>query len=60
MPERWVIRNPLGGKYSAWGKHPELLEKVPHFRGEVRLDFAGNILGRLDPTSIGESIYGIL
>jgi len=48
-----------GGKYDKWDRYPELIAKVPNFRGEVRLDPMGNIRGRLDPTSMGEPICGI-
>lgn len=46
--------------YSKWGSYPELLEKVPNFHGEVRLDNIGNIFGRLDDTQGGECIRGVL
>lgn len=49
-----------GGKYDNWGYYPELLAKVPGFRGEVRLDGVGNIFGRLDETQGGECIRGVL
>lgn len=47
-------------KYMNWGRHEELLKKVPWFRGEVRLDEIGNIFGRMDQTQGGECICGVL
>ena len=43
-----------------WGAYPELLARVPGFRGEVRLDAYGNILGRLGGMTKGECVHGAL
>ncbi|MBO4330548.1 MAG: hypothetical protein J5827_00565 [Oscillospiraceae bacterium] len=43
-----------------WGRYPELLERVPSFRGEVCMDIYGNILGRLEGKTKGECISGAL
>ena len=47
-------------KYSAWGRYPEILAKVPNFNGEVRVDALGNISGRVGKDSNGECIKGVL
>lgn len=46
--------------YLNWGRHLELLEKVPGFTGEVRQDALGNIIGRLNQKTNGEIIWGAL
>lgn len=51
------MSNPL---YLNWGRHPELLERVPGFTGEVRQDALGNIIGRLNQKTNGEIIWGAL
>ena len=43
-----------------WGKHPELLQKVPHFNGEVCEDCYGNIYGRFEGKTKGECIKGAI
>jgi len=47
-------------KYENWGRYPEILEKVPDFTGEVKLDFLGNICGRVGMDIRGECIKGVL
>lgn len=47
-------------KYRTWGEYPELLQQVPGFRGEVRLDDYGNMYGRLNRTTKGECVKGAL
>jgi len=47
------------GEYQEWGRYPELLEKLPGFKGEVcRLD--GNTYGRLGGKTKGECVLGAL
>ncbi len=46
--------------YKEWGKYPELLNQVPNFNGEVRLDDFGNIYGRLEGKTKGECVKGAL
>lgn len=61
-----IIWQPIGyfenpyEKYSRWGKYPEIMEKVPGFSGEVRVDNLGNICGRLGNDVNGECIKGVL
>ena len=43
-----------------WGRYPELLARVPAFRGEVCMDMYGNILGRLEGKTKGECVRGVL
>ena len=45
---------------TAWGRYPDLLARVPSFRGEVCLDIYGNILGRLEGKTKGECVRGVL
>lgn len=47
-------------EFANWGTYPELLAKVPGFRGEVFLDSLGNIIGRLEHKTKGECIHGVL
>ena len=46
--------------FFTFGKHEEILAKVPWFKGEVRYDPFGNIMGRLDDFTKGECIKGSL
>lgn len=46
--------------YKDWGTYPELLEKVPDFKGEVHYDIFGNIVGRLEGKTKGECVKGVL
>lgn len=43
-----------------WGRHADLLARVPEFRGEVHEDVYGNILGRLGGKTKGECVRGAL
>lgn len=45
---------------SAWGRHAELLRRVPDFNGDVMQDPYGVIFGRLDYYSKGEPVKGPL
>lgn len=47
-------------RYDSWGTYPELLAKVPGFKGTVRMDAVGNILGRLENKTKGECVKGRL
>jgi len=47
-------------KYSEFGEYPELLAKVSHFKGEVRVTYDGNIYGRLGGKTKGECVKGAL
>lgn len=51
---------PFPMEQEQWGVHPELLDLVPGFRGEVRRDPYGNILGRLNGLTKGECVKGVL
>ena len=55
-----ILTRPGAEAYRTWGKYPELLRKVPGFRGEVSMDPFGNILGRLDGKTKGECVRGAL
>ncbi|MFA7204856.1 MAG: uroporphyrinogen decarboxylase family protein [Saccharofermentanales bacterium] len=43
-----------------WGRHIEILKKVPDFNGEVMEDVVGNIYGRFEGKTKGECIKGII
>lgn len=55
-----VFTRPGAEETAQWGRYPGLLEKVPGFRGEVRMDEYGNIYGRLQGKTKGECVYGAL
>ncbi len=57
-PCKPVYRYPAS--HENWGETPELLTMVPGFRGDVRQDVYGNILGRLKQITKGECIKGVL
>lgn len=44
--------------YFEWGTHPELMNQLDHFNGEVHLDYFGNIIGRLNGITKGECVKG--
>ncbi len=46
--------------YFEWGTHPELMNQLDHFNGEVHLDYFGNIIGRLNGITKGECVKGAL
>ncbi len=46
--------------FEDWGHYESLLARVPGFHGEVRMDFFGNILGRLEGKTKGECVRGAL
>lgn len=52
--------NPKYSQYQEFGEYPELLAKVPHFKGEVRMTYDGNIYGRLGGKTKGECVKGVL
>ena len=52
--------HPQRDKYAEWGYYPEIMQQVPHFKGEVRVTNIGNIYGRLDQKTSGECIKGAL
>ena len=52
--------NPKYSQYQEFGEYPELLAKVPHFNGEVRMTYDGNIYGRLGGKTKGECVKGVL
>lgn len=52
--------HPVYGKYSDWGRNPELCQRVPGFTGEVKMTAMGNIFGRFDEKTQGECIKGAL
>ena len=52
--------HPVYDKYKEFGDYPELKERVPSFRGELRMTPDGNIYGRLDQLTKGECIKGAL
>ena len=52
--------NPAFHKYKEFGEYPEILEKVPSFKGEVRVTYDGNIYGRLGGRTKGECVKGSL
>jgi hypothetical protein len=54
------LPDPETAQYREWGEYPELLARVPHFHGEVRLDEYGNVLGRLNKITKGECVRGAL
>lgn len=54
-----IFKNP-NERYSKWGRYPEILAKVPGFKGDVRVDRIGNIIGRVGIDKNGECIKGIL
>lgn len=47
-------------QYNLFGHYQEVLDKVPWFQGEVRVDSIGNILGRFEGKTKGECILGVL
>ena len=51
--------SPCGGRFDDWGDHPEL-KRPEGFSGELRLDFLGNVYGRLDGKTKGECVHGAL
>ena len=52
--------HPLYKQYAEFGDYPELREKVPHFNGELRVTYDGNIYGRLGGKTKGECVKGSL
>ena len=46
--------------FEDWGRYEALLNRVPGFHGEVRMDHFGNILGRLEGKTKGECVRGAL
>ncbi len=58
----YILKRPNGvdKKYMSWGNHKELLDQVPNFKGEVKYDKFGNILGRLNGLTKGECVKGVL
>ncbi|MGI5895101.1 MAG: uroporphyrinogen decarboxylase family protein [Candidatus Merdivicinus sp.] len=57
-----ALKKPAGidDRYFEWGEFPELLAQVGDFNGEVRYDYFGNILGRLNGITKGECVKGAL
>ncbi len=53
-------KRPESEGMTSWGHYPELLRRVPLFRGEVMMDMYGNILGRLEGKTKGECVRGAL
>ena len=58
-PEIRLFRPEAAGM-TGWGRYPELLKKVPGFRGEVCMDEFGNVMGRLEGRTKGECVCGAL
>ena len=46
--------------YQEFKEYPDLLARVPHFKGEVRMTYDGNIYGRLGGKTKGECVKGAL
>ena len=47
-------------EYADWGRHPELLNRLDNFAGEVRFNEFGDIYGRLRGETSGECVLGCL
>lgn len=47
-------------QYQDWGTYPELMAKVPGFKGTVHMDSIGNIMGRLENKTNGECVHGVI
>ena len=60
MAEGPLLERPEAKGFEDWGCYEELMKHVPDFRGEVRMDPYGNILGRLDGKTKGECVHGAL
>ena len=51
---------PYEPRLADWGRHPELLERLGDFSGEVKLNEFGDIYGRLRGETGGECVRGCL